>query len=259
MTTNTKHYTLEEIKELLAKATPGPWVSAEQPFGGVRVWAQHGTSIGIADVLSRAGVAHPAQASCVANAQLIAAAPTIIAQLVEQVEKSELYRQNDENEIKKLKAQVDWWMEDSRVGLEKTIELQKQVEKLQSRLDEAERNQKTHDDLRQQYLRQIDDLQTKNERLDRGYRQAVGRGADIICELKQRNTQLLELLREVEWAGADGIHSACPVCKWRYIDRKHAPDCKLAQVLGTKTPGRPDSDGNEKGAGTAEGGAKCDV
>ena len=57
-----------------APGTPGPWRWSANPSGGARVDAAR---IGIADVLSRAGVAHPVQESCIANARLIAAAPDL--------------------------------------------------------------------------------------------------------------------------------------------------------------------------------------
>ena len=56
--------------------TLGPWSWSANPSGGARVQT---SSVGIADVLSRAGVAHPTQESCEANARLIAAAPELLA------------------------------------------------------------------------------------------------------------------------------------------------------------------------------------
>lgn len=57
------------------KFTPGPWHWSANPHGGARVEAP---GIGIADVLSRAGVPHPVQGHCIANARLIAAAPDLL-------------------------------------------------------------------------------------------------------------------------------------------------------------------------------------
>ena len=65
------------------KHTPGPWRWSQNPYGGARVETQ---SVGIADVLSRAGVPHPVQESCAANARLIAAAPELLEAL-ERVER----------------------------------------------------------------------------------------------------------------------------------------------------------------------------
>ena len=60
------------------KHTPGPWRWSQNPHGGARVETPR---VGIADVLSRAGVPHPAQESCAANARLIAAAPELLEAL----------------------------------------------------------------------------------------------------------------------------------------------------------------------------------
>lgn len=66
----------------MGEHTKGPWVWYENPSGGCRVQ----TTVGIADVLSRAGVPHPVQESCAANARLIAAAPELLEAL-ERVER----------------------------------------------------------------------------------------------------------------------------------------------------------------------------
>ena len=60
------------------KHTPGPWRWSQNPHGGARVETQ---SVGVADVLSRAGVPHPVQESCAATARLIAAAPELLEAL----------------------------------------------------------------------------------------------------------------------------------------------------------------------------------
>ena len=62
----------------MGEHTKGPWVWYENPSGGCRVQT---TGVGIADVLSRAGVPHPVQESCAANARLIAAAPELLEEL----------------------------------------------------------------------------------------------------------------------------------------------------------------------------------
>ena len=67
----------------MAEHTKGPWAWYENPSGGCRVQT---TGVGIADVLSRAGVPHPVQESCAANARLIAAAPEMLEALERLVE-----------------------------------------------------------------------------------------------------------------------------------------------------------------------------
>ena len=62
----------------MGEHTKGPWGWYENPSGGCRVQT---TGVGIADVLSRAGVPHPVQESCAANARLIAAAPELLEAL----------------------------------------------------------------------------------------------------------------------------------------------------------------------------------
>ena len=59
----------------MSEHTKGQWAWYENPSGGCRVQT---TGVGIADVLSRAGVPHPVQESCAANARLIAAAPEML-------------------------------------------------------------------------------------------------------------------------------------------------------------------------------------
>lgn len=70
---------LDAIEKRAAAATPGPWHHSQNRAGGARVDAP---TIGIADVLSRAGVAHPVQTSCTANAAFIAAARSDVPALV---------------------------------------------------------------------------------------------------------------------------------------------------------------------------------
>ena len=67
----------------MGEHTKGPWAWYENPSGGCRVQT---TGVGIADVLSRAGVPPPVQESCAANARLIAAAPELLEAL-ERVER----------------------------------------------------------------------------------------------------------------------------------------------------------------------------
>lgn len=62
----------------MGEHTKGPWAWYENPSGGCRVQT---LNVGIADVLSRAGVPHPVQESCAANARLIAAAPELLEAL----------------------------------------------------------------------------------------------------------------------------------------------------------------------------------
>jgi hypothetical protein len=74
---------LDEIKARWAKATPGPWGWAPNPHGGARVQKPNA---GIADVLWRAGVEHPVQQSCEANADAIAHAPDDVAYLLRELD-----------------------------------------------------------------------------------------------------------------------------------------------------------------------------
>lgn len=94
-------YTIEEIKELLAKATPGPWkecfhlksIEHDQTCGcGYRggIWSKHTDQLLLEmdidrSVLGSEMIPVPERETTIANAKFIAAAPTIIAQLVEQV------------------------------------------------------------------------------------------------------------------------------------------------------------------------------
>lgn len=61
-----------------AKHTPGPWFWRANHSGGARVEAP---GVGVADVLSRAGVAYPVEETCKANARLISAVPELLAAL----------------------------------------------------------------------------------------------------------------------------------------------------------------------------------
>ncbi len=86
------------------KHTPGPWSWYGNPNGGARVQT---ASVGIANVLSRAGVAYPPQASCEANARLISAAPDLYEAAVAMLE-AEPYLASDESHLarEKLRAAV---------------------------------------------------------------------------------------------------------------------------------------------------------
>jgi hypothetical protein len=47
--------------------------------------------------------------------------------------------------------------------------------------------------------------------------------------------QALEVLRAVEWTGVSWEEPVCPVCSAeKLLDDPHAPDCKLAALIGTK-------------------------
>lgn len=65
----------------MSKHTPGLWAWYNNPHGGAVVYASGGA--GIADVLSRSGVASPVQETCEANARLIAASPDLYDAAVE--------------------------------------------------------------------------------------------------------------------------------------------------------------------------------
>lgn len=76
----------EEIKRLLAAATPGPWY--QNPFTPINVQDRHGLTV-CSMAGARASGGDDFQAELEANAELIAKAPTLIAELIEQVERLE--------------------------------------------------------------------------------------------------------------------------------------------------------------------------
>ena len=79
---------IEEIEARLGAAAAGQWRAVENPYGG---GAHIETpAIAIADVKSRGGVPHPVQKHCLANANLIAHAPTDLAALLAYVKELEV-------------------------------------------------------------------------------------------------------------------------------------------------------------------------
>lgn len=47
-----------------------------------------------------------------------------------------------------------------------------------------------------------------------------------------RGREAVEMLRECEWSG-DALHYSCPICENAKFSG-HAPDCRLAKVIGVK-------------------------
>ena len=54
--------------------------------------------------------------------------------------------------------------------------------------------------------------------------------ASLIGREREAAREMREVLRECEWAGAEARY-VCPCCE-RSKDEGHAPDCRLARLIG---------------------------
>lgn len=53
----------------------------------------------------------------------------------------------------------------------------------------------------------------------------------LIAELSAAR-EMREVLREVEWQGDVHTYAACPCCHGLHYHEGHAPDCRLARLIG---------------------------